>query len=373
MDIEEIRKFLPGIHLYLSTRITSLDIWAQVHSDLCDLFWLSDKVSPEKVIFSIISICDRIGKLFLTEGAYFNIFSLSRVILYINDTIYKVVTNKENIKEICVSSKNLINEMHFFKSCFSIIASSDPENLESNVAKIESHYKRLKEIFTDVTRQLEKSIQHEFDKGLGDVLDEVFFSIVLKPNKSILRTDELISLMRSYKKDRLYTGGYGYFPTNYKYDDIYIGQMQLGLKHGYGKMYYSYRDLYEGYWQDDKKHGSGIYTWKNGSKYCGEFKSGKFHGKGKKIYPNGSFYEGEYVKGKRSGKGFMKFKNGDTYQGEWEDDDMNGIGVYIWKSGDRFEGLFKRDKRDGKGTLTLNTGEIIEGIWVDGVQKKPET
>ena len=372
MDIEEIRKNLPGIHGVLSSSISSDEVWAQVRSDLFDLFWLSSEVSPEKVIFSIISICDRMGNSLLNDQAHYNIFTLGRVILYINDAIYKVVTNKEKIKEICTLSKNLINEMTFFKTCYHLISSAAPTEIESKVTELETIYKRLKSIFIEVTRQLEKSIQHEFDKSFEEVLDEVFFSIVLKPNKSLFKTDDLLYLMRSYKKERMYTGGYNYFPTSQKYEDIYIGEMQLSLKNGYGKMYYSNRDLYEGYWKDDKKHGKGVYAWKNGSKYFGEFKSGKFHGQGKKTYPNGSFYEGDFVKGKRAGKGFMRYKNGDTYQGEWEDDDACGNGVYIWKSGDRFEGMFKRDKRDGKGVLTLNTGEVIEGVWVDGAQKKSE-
>jgi hypothetical protein len=369
MELEEIRSNHPKLFTILNNVLTSPESWSEVHKDLSDLFWFSSSASPDSVIFGLISISDRSGVSLLSGQSSFDIFSLSRAKLFINDAIYKVVTDKSNIKEICTSSKKLINDMIFFKTCLEKLQKAEEESIEDEVRDIERIYKKFKERFVDVTRQLEKSIQHEFDKSFSDVLDEVFFSVVLKPVKDRLRSMELLSLLRSYKKERYFSGTYSYFPSSNKYEDIYIGEMQDDQKHGYGKMYYSFRDLYEGFWKNDKKHGQGVYTWKSGAKYLGEFKSGKFHGMGCKVSSNGSYYKGQFVKGRKHGPGFMKFKNGDTYEGQWFDDDMNGRGVYTWKTGEKFEGDFKKDKREGKGTLILTTGEVIEGQWKDGVQE----
>ena len=372
MEIEEIRSNLPSIISILEPQISNPDQWKQVQQDLSDLQWFSTTASAESVIFGLISISDRSGLILLSGSEPINIFSLSRAKLFINDTIYKVVSNKLKIKEICTSSKNLINEMVFFKTCLQLITDSPDDQVEEKVQYVERTYKKFKENFVDLTRQLEKSIQHEFDKSFSEVIDEVLFSAVLKPIKDRVQSLEVLSLIRSYKKERYYSTNYNYFSSSSKYEDIYVGEMKSGLKHGYGKMYYSFRDMYDGYWKDDKKHGKGLYVWKSGNKYFGEFENGKIHGQGVRTSVTGEYYKGRFQKGKRWGAGFMRFKCGDTYDGTWEDDDMHGQGVYVWKSGDRFEGEFKKDKRDGKGILTLSTGEVIEGTWEEGVQKAKE-
>ena len=372
MEIEEIRSNLPSIISILEPQICNPDQWKQVQQDLSDLQWFSPTAPAENVIFGLISISDRSGLILLSGSEPINLFCLSRAKIFINDTIYKVVSNKLKIKEICTSSKNLINEMVFFKTCLQLIVDSPDDLVEEKVQFVERIYTKFKENFVDLTRQLEKSIQHEFDKSFSEVIDEVLFSAVLKPVKHRVKSLEVLSLIRSYKKERYYSTNYNYFSSSSKYEDIYVGEMKSGLKHGYGKMYYSFRDMYEGYWKDDKKHGKGLYVWKSGNKYMGDFENGKIHGQGVRTSITGEYYKGRFQKGKRSGIGFMRFKCGDTYEGTWDDDDMHGQGVYVWKSGDKFEGEFKKDKRDGKGILTLSTGVVIEGIWEENVQKAKE-
>ena len=373
MEIEEIRSNLPNIFDILESQISNPEQWKQVQQDLCDLHWFSTSASAGSVIFGLISISDRSGLILLSGSEPINLFSLSRAKIFINDAIFNVVSNKSNIKEICTSSKKLINDMVFFKTCLQQITDSPDDSVEEKLQDIERIYKKFKSNFVDLTRQLEKSIQHEFDKSFSEVLDEVFFSAVLKQAKGRVQSPEVLSLIRSYKKERYYSTNYNYFSSSSKYEDIYVGEMRSGLKHGFGKMYYSYRDMYEGYWKDDKKNGKGIYVWKSGNKFMGDFENGKIHGQGVRVSVTGEYYKGKFQKGRRSGIGFMRFKCGDTYEGGWEDDEMHGQGVYVWKSGDRFEGGFKKDKRDGKGVLTLSTGEVIEGLWEEGVQKLQES
>ena len=144
----------------------------------------------------------------------------------------------------------------------------------------------------NITLQLEKSIQSEYDKNFGELLDEVFYTEVLYPNKKLLKikadTDEALEFYKQkrYSSTIHYTD---YFTTYTKHEDIYIGEVnEFSQKHGYGKMYYANRDLYEGTWMNDKRHGEGLYLWTDGSKYLGSFFKGKPHGLGKKsMSPSG--------------------------------------------------------------------------------------
>jgi hypothetical protein len=379
MEEQEIQTKFPSMYAALSGKGITQTEWKQIYQDLSDLLWLNvEEANEEDIIKGILLISDRIGESLLEKNFYFNTCEINRVRLFIHNSIFNLVSQKDKVKEICNTSKKLINEMNFFKKSKELISNATEENLKEIAALVEESHKRLRTIMVSITLQIEKSIQSEFDKGFSDLLDEIFYNEVLYPSKSKIKNNiETHRLLSEYKNNRYFNTSKtpsSYYSTYPKGENIYIGEVSpLDKKEGYGKMFYMNRDVYEGHWANDKTHGLGLYVWKDGGKYLGNFHQGQMHGQGKRLYSSGSVYIGEFAHNKRSGKGMMKFKNGDTYDGEWHDEDMQGRGMYKWASGDYYVGEFKRDKREGKGTLTLSTGEIYEAVWENGAMKKEET
>lgn len=377
MEEQQIQEKLPVLYEFLSATTLNIQSWQEIHQDLSDLQWLDMQNGDEdKIIAGILSICDRLGLGLLNKTSRFQTHEINSVKLFIHDAIYNLVSNKDKVKEICSTSKKIVGDMEFFKLAGLRLEKADGDSLVEVAVEIEAAYKEFKKVMTDVTMQLDKSIQSEYEKSFGDLLDEIFYSESLSRKKSEMKEkSETERILQLYKGNRYYSskfsgGYYNFFP---KGENIYIGEVNfLGKKEGYGKMYYVNKDVYEGIWKNDKPEGKGLYLWKDGGKYLGDFRQGQMHGYGKRLYSSGSFYEGEFSNGKRSGKGKMVFKNGDEYDGEWNDEDMQGWGMYKWASGDTYIGGFKRDKRDGKGTLTLSTGETYVGEWDGGSMKKEE-
>ena len=379
MEEQEIQQKLPSLHEVLSRRDLPEASWKEINADLSDLLWLQiEEGKEDEIIKGIILISDRAGQSLLESVASFPTTELNRVRLFINNSIFNLVSQKDKVKEICSASKKLINDMNFFKTSKNLLAECTEEKVAETSVLIEDCYKEFKKLMVSVTLQLEKSIQAEYDKSFSDLLDEIFYNEVLYPSKTKLKSNnESSRLMSDYKGSNKYFAPSKYpnnFYGNYpKGENIYIGELnEYDKKEGYGKMFYMNRDVYEGMWANDKTNGRGLYVWKDGGKYLGNFYQGQMHGDGKRLYTSGSVYEGEFSNGKRSGKGIMKFKNGDVYDGEWHDEDMQGRGMYRWASGDCYVGEFKRDKREGKGVLTLSTGEIYAATWENGSMKKEE-
>ena len=378
MEEQEIQSKLPNVYAVLLGKGLSEVEWKQVYQDLTDLLWLqSEEGKEDEIIKGIILISDRIGEYLLERQQYYATTDINRVRLFIHNSIFNLVSQKEKVKEICSTSKRLINEMNFFKKSKNLLEDCSNEDLIDTSGFIEECYKEFKKKMINVTLQLEKSIQSEYDKSFGELLDEIFYTEALYPSKTKLTSNSDVSrVLSDYKGNRYFsTSKYpsSYYSNYPKGENIYIGEVnELDKKEGYGKMFYMNRDVYEGYWSNDKANGNGLYIWKDGGKYLGGFHQGQMHGEGKRLYNSGCVYEGEFANGKRSGKGIMKFKNGDVYDGEWNDEDMQGRGMYRWASGDYYVGEFKRDKREGKGTLTLSTGEIYDATWENGTMKKEQ-
>lgn len=378
MEEQEIQNKLPSLHEAISSNDLSESNWKQIHDDISDLLWLNAEEGKEdEIIKGILLISDRVGESLLNKSEYFQTTDLNRVKLFIHNSIFALLSQKDKVKEICSTSKRLINEMNFFKKSKTMIEDCPSEDLLETSKFIEDSYKSFKKTMVSVTLQLEKSIQNEYDKSFGELLDEIFYNEVLYPSKSKIKANiDTCYLLADYKGNKYFsTSKYpsSYYSNYPKGENIYIGEVnEYDKKEGYGKMFYMNRDVYEGMWVNDKTNGEGLYLWKDGGKYLGGFHQGQMHGEGKRLYSSGSIYEGEFANGKRSGKGIMKFKNGDVYDGEWHDEDMQGRGMYKWASGDCYIGEFKRDKREGKGTLTLSTGEIYEAAWENGNMKKEE-
>ena len=373
MEGDKILKHLPSVHNLLVGKSLAPSLWKQIEEDLEALSWL-EKKNPVDLdrIKMFVSILDNSATAKLNSEYHFDIYSLPRVKIFIYDSIYQLISNKEKLKEVCILIQSMLNKLKIFKNVSSLIENSKDDDINIQFRFANSTYKSFKNDFTSVFQMMEKCIQTEYNKSSSNLLDEIFYSESLKANKEKLKNDvESHHMLRIYKTAQYQNIKFSYYSIT-KFDDTYVGQTEGSSRQGYGKLYYSNRSIYEGFWKNDKKHGNGIFMWKDGSKYCGQFKLGVFHGCGRRIYSNGSYYDGEFVKGKKCGKGFMKFRNGDTYEGEWDDDDMHGRGVYRWKTGDVFVGKFERDKRNGEGILTMNSGEVVSGTWEKGSQKVNE-
>mmetsp|Transcript_74076 Transcript_74076/g.240855 ORF Transcript_74076/g.240855 Transcript_74076/m.240855 type:complete len:268 (+) Transcript_74076:103-906(+) len=84
-----------------------------------------------------------------------------------------------------------------------------------------------------------------------------------------------------------------------------------------GTFTYVNGDIYVGQWQVGKKHGRGSYTYaKDGTKLIGDWEKGKIV-VGKWVFPNGTFYSGKFRYNKPHGEGVWVFPNGNQLTGEF--------------------------------------------------------
>lgn len=86
--------------------------------------------------------------------------------------------------------------------------------------------------------------------------------------------------------------------------------------------------------------GSGEYSFANGSKYVGEYNLGMKHGQGKYIFTDGqSYYFGKWENNLMSGNGEQVFSNGDKYTGNYENNKCHGQGkIYVKASNTTYVG-----------------------------------
>lgn len=148
--------------------------------------------------------------------------------------------------------------------------------------------------------------------------------------------------------------------------DIYIGNWQMGERHGEGKMIFKTKGItYDGQWENDTiTHGTMKFPGR--IRYVGEFRNGDMNGKGTMTWPSGTTYTGEWKDDKRDGQGTIEeYENGElvkTYVGAWRGDKKNGHGILTWADGDNYTGEFKDDHRQGHGVMLEET-TIYDGNW----------
>lgn len=84
----------------------------------------------------------------------------------------------------------------------------------------------------------------------------------------------------------------------YKCGDVYIGQIEEGIRRGSGSYVWAVGDTYTGEWENGKRNGRGVYQFSSGAKYEGDFKESKHNGMDKLTYANGRIEDGlfEYNK-----------------------------------------------------------------------------
>lgn len=149
---------------------------------------------------------------------------------------------------------------------------------------------------------------------------------------------------------------------------IYFGEFENDVFHGSGFFEWAQHGLkYMGQYQVGLRHGCGILTWKNGDRYVGEFQQDMKHGRGTFFWSNNDVYCGDYVQDKKQGRGCITWGShpGEKYDGEWHNDKKQGFGKYVWANGGSYEGYWLDNKRNGKGIEKWPSGSIYDGSWVE--------
>lgn len=153
--------------------------------------------------------------------------------------------------------------------------------------------------------------------------------------------------------------GYGYSVYPSCGDQMYLGDLVDGKRHGTGKLFWPSLDrAYIGGYYNDQKHGKGKFSFPDGSYFEGEYEHGKKHGKGKYVSVGDYEYEGDHVHGERTGNGVMKWQDGSEYIGGFYEGEPHGIGK---RTNPKviFNPFTGKSERDGKVTY---------GRWVHGNQ-----
>ena len=87
------------------------------------------------------------------------------------------------------------------------------------------------------------------------------------------------------------------FKANVLKEDVYVGQIKNGKRHGVGRLCHITDGMYEG-----------------------EFKNGLFHGFGRFLFNNYVFYEGQWQQGKKHGMGTNHYQDGSQELAQWDMD-----------------------------------------------------
>jgi len=93
--------------------------------------------------------------------------------------------------------------------------------------------------------------------------------------------------------------------------------------------------------EGDCEDGVGTWTYTDKTTYVGEWNVGKKHGQGTVTWPNGYIYKGEFHNDIWHGQGTLTFPDGATYAGEWRDGFMNGQGTFTLADGTVKKGIWK--------------------------------
>ena len=159
--------------------------------------------------------------------------------------------------------------------------------------------------------------------------------------------------------------------TLYDYDDnIYKGNIVLGLKEGTGEYEYKTEKMtFSGEYKNDLRHGNGKLASEDGSYYyVGDWVENKMEGKGILYSSKLGKYSGGFHKDSFEGKGKLEDLEKNVYEGMFHKGLKKGRGELIFSNGNVYDGEFKNDKFNGKGILKDSKGNILqEGEFKDGV------
>lgn len=136
-----------------------------------------------------------------------------------------------------------------------------------------------------------------------------------------------------YKGDWINNVRHGWGVRRYASGNVYEGQWMNDKRHGEGTMrWLTSNESYTGMWKEGVQHGCGTHTWYlhrvPGSQYLlrneyvGQFDMGLRHGNGKFFFASGAMYSGEWDCNKKHGWGKFIFKNGRVFEGKFKNDHM---------------------------------------------------
>lgn len=149
------------------------------------------------------------------------------------------------------------------------------------------------------------------------------------------------------------------------YQEILLHEVLIDFRAEYSDL-----KLPEGHYLGDTifvniPNGFGKITYADDTFYSGGWKKGKREGIGERLYPSGCLYKGHYKNNCRDGYGVLVDNKGSIiYKGEWRNDLPEGRGELKFSSGDNYIGEFRLGHPNGAGILYKTDGSKFEGIWI---------
>ncbi|KAJ1461688.1 hypothetical protein M885DRAFT_457040 [Pelagophyceae sp. CCMP2097] len=188
--------------------------------------------------------------------------------------------------------------------------------------------------------------------------------------------DEAEELVLQYSGE-FYGGKYHGAGTMEKYNEApaaarawvrYVGEWDLGLRHGVGTCTFLDGAVHSGEWRSGVEDGPGsLLEARGGSTKIGTFRQGAFHGAGSLTNAEGDVYEGQFTGGdldwREHVQWTVKFNDGRRYVGSLRGGVPGGRGVMRERDGHYYEGAFADGLRCGQGTLFSPGGEALQGEW----------
>jgi hypothetical protein len=193
-------------------------------------------------------------------------------------------------------------------------------------------------------------------------------------------------------------------------EQVYVGALHRGLRHGHGIYSWPDGDRYEGYYVNDWAHGRGIYTWGAesrwaGDRYDGLWQRGQRHGPGLYTKADQAPFRGLWREGVMIASGpdtppsltaaraaaeiaerppgqwqqitnqrncevwnpIARFGDEAAWSGACIDGKAHGRGVLKWSNGDLLEGILVAGRRQGWAAVTLASGTRKEGRMENGI------
>ncbi len=134
----------------------------------------------------------------------------------------------------------------------------------------------------------------------------------------------------------------------------YTGNFKNGKKHGFGKLIFPDLNTYEGNFNYNEIKGEGSYHWKDGRFYMGNWSNNKMNGYGIFLWPDKKKYYGHYTNNLKDGFGIFLWGDGHSYEGFWKSGRQDGNGII--KSNDSFK------------YCQWNNGKLIKTIEDENLQ-----
>ena len=278
-----------------------------------------------------------------------------------NEDICISCENDHKNHEIFDFKKNIIDKNELLVIKDELKKSID--NLKHKINIIIELFQR-KLCFLDIYYKISNDIIDNYDMNNKNYYKLINIKNIKNNNEMIIR--DINNIINTNNIFEFYK-----FPNDelsYNNGEIYIGELNNGLKNGKGILYYNKNDIYErrryeGDFKNNKQEGKGVLLWNNKSIYEGDFKNDKREGKGIKIFYNGDRYDGYWKNDKKEGKGKIYLYNGDIYEGYFKNNQYDGEGEYLYKNGDRYKGAFENNKKEGYGVLSYKNRDRYKGCF----------